>query len=988
MASIDGTTQKDKDKIDIFCSRNGKLIREDLLHQLKETCQISDPQNEIKNGDRLRKLDEVLVKRMDTTEFSKSITEEKTVYNLMLKLKNKLTKEDIGEMLADSKQDTFEKFAIKMLKTNYLSNDLTPLVNIFQETNGLEALAREIGEFMPEISKLNKKQFEEELYAFLYNPNVENEYLMLELKELMLTNIVDIPILASESGAGRFRDLYVDLMITDDVDKVTANEESGQLEIENCVKRSGPWLPEYDSADANKGKDLLNKLTKDKDKRIVLIGNPGTGKSIYCRKIVDLYVCGDLPQNRWTLLVTCRDSKWQEIEKDEKIKLKDKLDRFIEIALEDYENWKAIREDIIDQHGKNLLLIIDGLDEFPMNYFEDSLLLQILKMNVLKGCSLLITSRVGAFNGMMNKYRFIISLGKIYQVLGFNKAQRNEYIKKRLGEKSPIYERRLRRVLRNQRELDALSLIPVTIELLVSLIEESGVSQSLLSKGLNTLTDAYKEIIMFLIRRQIRRSQTIEIYAFETLENMPNFVYDYYLKICRIAFDGIKIRKIMFREHEIGSNPGLEGKELPIGLGLLVSSMRKKLEDTKTDHSFPHLTIQEYLTAFYMSYEYLYKDENQGKLLKDEKEKILAPKRKGFLEYFTGEKLKIYRMVAKFNCGLLGKEAVFLISCIFQEDQVKWLPFDGCIRTLTVDRREKYAKYTKSHLGALPYIVETKHINMLAFKQAQEAQATPEDGKKSQLGKFYFIIPNTKLDPIEFSSYCRVLSSEHLYETPLVCISVDLMRMDREDYELMVESLKNAFVRIVHIKFSGSQLDNEDHYRIGKKYREYFTTLTSVCRKNTFSGFYMDVECANFNNPKTLDHYMKLIPKRSIGLRFYACDFINKGDDRENTISLLRKLLLAREKKKTDDDNGYDVQFLDLTRTLHSMDPVIRGLGQRTNIRGIHLEDTYLDDPKDLFDLLKRQEELQELTVRKTFPKDIVLPHLPQPGLESFVFVD
>ena len=497
----------------------------------------------------------------------------------------------------------------------------------------------------------------------------------------------------------RFRDMYVDLIITDNVNKITTHEEWEQLELENCVKRSGPYLERYDSKYSNASTKLIQRL---QTKRVVLIGNPNTGKSIFCRRIIHMYIDNELP-NRWALLVNCRNPQLQQLEDpNNRLTLRERLKRFLETAIDGFDSWKVILENILSTNGLKLLLIIDGLDEFPMEHFEHSLLYKILRKDILPQCSLLLTSRVGAFNEMMKKYQFEVKLEKIFQVEGFSKSQRDEYIKKRLGRRDPVYEERLRNMLRNQTELDALSHNPYIIQLLASLIEESGTSRHR-NTGLNTLTDAFGEIVLFLIKGEIQRNQKCKITPPNKLEDMPRLIFEYLIRICELAYLGLK-RKTRDTLNQLNSEIyNQEAGECPLGLGLVM--------DTTSEIHFNHITIQEYLAAYYLSYKHLLKEGTNN----------LEAKRAELLLSSTGEKLKVNRLVAKFLCGLLGKESVFLISHILKEDNIKWLPYDGCIRTLTVDRRERYAKYTKFHLLALPYIVETKQINMLAFKEAQMA---------------------------------------------------------------------------------------------------------------------------------------------------------------------------------------------------------------------------------------------------------------------------
>ena len=49
--------------------------------------------------------------------------------------------------------------------------------------------------------------------------------------------LFDMPIYTSEIGCVRFRDIYVDLVIIDGVDKVITHDVSAQLELETVLSR-------------------------------------------------------------------------------------------------------------------------------------------------------------------------------------------------------------------------------------------------------------------------------------------------------------------------------------------------------------------------------------------------------------------------------------------------------------------------------------------------------------------------------------------------------------------------------------------------------------------------------------------------------------------------------------------------------------------------------------------------------------------------------
>ena len=134
-------------------------------------------------------------------------------------------------------------------------------------------------------------------------------------------------------------------------------------------------------------KEVLASLEESEQPFFVLIeGAPGIGKTVLLKEIAFKWGKKQLLQNFELVLLIClRDPSLQQIESvDDLLRLFYKRDK----------NAKEIvticSESLSKNGGKNIVLLLDGYDEYPSDLQRNSLIADIIKRQVLPLCGLVI----------------------------------------------------------------------------------------------------------------------------------------------------------------------------------------------------------------------------------------------------------------------------------------------------------------------------------------------------------------------------------------------------------------------------------------------------------------------------------------------------------------------------------------------------------------------------------------------------------------------
>ena len=352
-------------------------------------------------------------------------------------------------------------------------------------------------------------------------------------------------------------------------------------------------------------------------KCILVEGPPGIGKSTFA----------------WEL---CR--KWDKLEVMQKyilvvlIRLREKGVQNAKILPElfPYPAGSKLSQAVVDEisQGENILLILDGLDEFPHDILNNDkcLIRQIINGLCLPKATIVITSRPSS-RVFFQECKPQVS--KYIEIIGFTEEDRVRYAQSAFNSQPDILVHFLKYCFSNP-TIKAMMYIPLNCAIVAQIFKECMcVDRSELIP--KTMTQLYTALCHSLLRRYLVENGLVNTdYRMpQNLNNLPQHVYKHLHTLSKIAFDGIEQQKLVFYKHE-----------LPVGFQHLgfMNECRELYVDrgVESSYNFLHLSLQEYLAAWYISQ------------LPDIEQKVF------FLDKKGGHELVDVAMVRSFQAGIKG----------------------------------------------------------------------------------------------------------------------------------------------------------------------------------------------------------------------------------------------------------------------------------------------------------------------------------------------
>ncbi|XP_077977319.1 NLR family CARD domain-containing protein 4-like [Glandiceps talaboti] len=162
---------------------------------------------------------------------------------------------------------------------------------------------------------------------------------------------------------------------------------------DHCVAFSEMYVPGVLSVKENylrdplpytNKKDIFDRLQqRDKDcTRVVVLGSPGAGKSMFCQKLAYSWAKGELPAFKLVILLQMKDLDGS------------LLDYAVDtIASLDINIHPSHFRDFIRENGKKVLFLLDGIDEVKSIAWSKSDVVDVISKKALSTCMVLSTMR-------------------------------------------------------------------------------------------------------------------------------------------------------------------------------------------------------------------------------------------------------------------------------------------------------------------------------------------------------------------------------------------------------------------------------------------------------------------------------------------------------------------------------------------------------------------------------------------------------------------
>ena len=325
----------------------------------------------------------------------------------------------------------------------------------------------------------------------------------------------------------------------------------------------------------------------DKCGKIILIeGVAGIGKTILCKEIAYKWACNELIESdKLLLLVFLRDPTTKNINS-----VKDLVYYFYNFE-DKSSDCSNISAKIISTAGIDVTIVLDGFDEISYVEDEAKFFRRLICKQVLPRSRIVVTSRpIASSMKMLQKMADV----KV-EILGFTKQNRQAFIDNAL-KNDQCKLAKLNSYLNQNSVIDHLCYIPFILSILVCLFKDSNELPK-------SRTEVYTKFIAYTISNFLR---TLDLpCTISQLSELPPKYSTYFMELCRYAYSALQCDKIVFTSNEIktGFPSFADAPSNWSGLGLLKSAryFNFKENNDRISYHFLHLSIQEYLAAYYIT---------------------------------------------------------------------------------------------------------------------------------------------------------------------------------------------------------------------------------------------------------------------------------------------------------------------------------------------------------------------------------------------------
>jgi len=327
-------------------------------------------------------------------------------------------------------------------------------------------------------------------------------------------------------------------------------------------------------------KDIFVSKSKSALKCVLVEGPPGIGKSTFawelCRKWDELET---MQQYSLVVLFKLREKRVQNCE-SLSVLLHHPTDPML---------GRAVVDEILE--GEGVLLVLDGLDEFPYALLEQDncLMRQIMSGSCLPKATVVVTSRPSA---RMSFKLCQPHVNKHIEIIGFTEEDRVKYAESVFRSQPDMLVHFLKYSFSNP-VIKTMMYIPLHCAIVAQIYKECGGASKLIPR---TMTQLFSALCRSLLRRYLIENSLLnsDNRMPTDFKDLPPDVQESLSIVREIAYDGILSETLVFYKHELPESfkhMGFmnEHRELYVDRGL------------ESSYNFLHLRLQEYLAAWHIS---------------------------------------------------------------------------------------------------------------------------------------------------------------------------------------------------------------------------------------------------------------------------------------------------------------------------------------------------------------------------------------------------
>ena len=324
---------------------------------------------------------------------------------------------------------------------------------------------------------------------------------------------------------------------------------------------------------------IASKVEGKFSKLVVIKGAPGGGKTTLSWELCRRWANGE----GWTdyslvVLLRLRDKNVQEAVE------------LVDLFQSDASKNVVATTTIQNHHGHGILFILEGLDELPPSLRQkDSIFMKLITGDLLSSCTVLVTTRPWAACDLPAT-QCSSRIDQFIEILGFSSEEILEYIDLMIKDGAPP---ELCEYIDSNPRISSAMYNPLHARIIVEVYRECyDKSNSIFP---NTTTELYIAYSRVLSIRYLHDKPESDWSG--ELSELPSSLQVHFDKLCQIAYNGITKEKqqlVFFREDVADTNT--------LGFMNSVHPLYKSImeRNSSPSYNFLHLTLQEFLAAFYI----------------------------------------------------------------------------------------------------------------------------------------------------------------------------------------------------------------------------------------------------------------------------------------------------------------------------------------------------------------------------------------------------